>query len=164
MRTHGTIYARRCNGRNILSCGIQMNIHFFQRLCCAEREKNSPENKDSRVFVHSFVRVIRTRPTCGMVIGLWRNATKSSTVKTARTSFFFYHYHRVCCWCRRARWLKRSGWERVEIRKPKTIHLLATRENPFILCIVHVCRRKRLREPMIASKGKLRKAFIEYTI
>lgn len=59
-----------------------MNIHFFQRLRYAGRKKK-PENKDSRVFVHSFVRVIRTRPTCGMVIGLWRNATKSSTVKTA---------------------------------------------------------------------------------
>lgn len=157
MQTHGTIQARRCNGRNILSCKIQMNMIFFQRLCCAESKKK-PENKDSPVFAHSIVRVIRTRPTCETAMGLWRNAMRSSAVKTTKTSFFTI-IKCVCCWCRRSWWRKHFGLEGVEIQKPKTIYLLATREKPFILCIVHMCRRKRLREP-ITSKGKLRKAYI----
>lgn len=57
-----------CGGRNILSCGIQMNIHFFpQRLCRAERKKNIRKQRLARVFVcSSFVRVTRT---CGTVFG-----------------------------------------------------------------------------------------------
>lgn len=48
-------------GRNILSCGIQMNIHFFSR--AARGEKKIPENKDSRAF--SFAALFASRETAG---------------------------------------------------------------------------------------------------